>query len=307
MADGDGSRSGVQIDNHGVDDQEVDKHDAEPIPPQASAETQDLAETQNSAGTGEYGAGADVEDEAARADAERAAREDARHRDTPADAMVTDPADPASANGGDARPAQDTGGSAGTAEMPPASADAPGPPRNAGAGVAADARMAADADAGVAADAGARTTADDEAGMAADADALTAAEAPARASTEAASPSESTMDNVTETTAAGSAQDLAPGDVSMESVPDLWSADAISALRERWREVQLRFVDDPSAAATEADALVGEAIETLQTQLAMQRTDLAAWRTRDGGGDDTERLRVAVQRYREFLDRVLGV
>jgi hypothetical protein len=88
-------------------------------------------------------------------------------------------------------------------------------------------------------------------------------------------------------------------------VPDLWPADAITALRERWREVQPHFVDDPGAAATEADTLVGEAIETLQTELAMQRTDLAQWRA--GDREDTERLPVAVQRYREFLDRVLGL
>jgi hypothetical protein len=287
MAVGDENRSGIQIDNQEADNQEIDNQEAdnhgpaEPMPAQASVETQNSAETRDSAGTREFGA--DVEDEAARADAERAASEDARHRDTPADAMVSDPPDPASANGGAAWAAQDTGAPGGMAGMPAESADMPASPRD------ADARTAAETDAPTAAESGAGT----------------AAETPAPASTDAAPGS--TMDNGAETTAAGPAEDLAPGDVSMQSVPDLWPADAISALRERWREVQLRFVDDPSAAATEADTLVGEAIETLQTQLAMQRTDLAAWRDRNGGGDDTERLRVAVQRYREFLDRVLGV
>lgn len=275
MADSDATRSGVRVDNHEVDNHEVDKRDAaQPMPAQASADTQNSV-TQSSAEPREFGAGPDVEDEAARADAERAATDDAQHRDTPADAMVTDPADRAAVYGGDTRPAQDTGASPGTAEMPAKSADEPASPR----------------------DASARTD-----------DTRTAADTQTTSSTPFAGSSASTMDNgVAAGATSGQNKDLAPGDVSMQSVPELWPADAISALRDRWRDVQLRFVDDPNAAAAEADSLVGEAIETLQTQLAMQRTDLAAWRNRNDGGDDTERLRVAVQRYREFLDRVLGV
>ncbi|MGK5742447.1 hypothetical protein [Micromonospora sp. URMC 103] len=74
--------------------------------------------------------------------------------------------------------------------------------------------------------------------------------------------------------------------------------------RDRWRDVQLRFVDDPRAAAGEAEALVEEAIDALSAALAAQQTTLGGWQ--EAGSADTEELRMAVRRYRDFLDRVLG-
>ena len=99
--------------------------------------------------------------------------------------------------------------------------------------------------------------------------------------------------------------ELAPGDVAAEPINQLWPADAANGLRERWREIQLRFLDDPQAAAVDADNLAGEAIEALSGTLSNLRSDLAGWRGEDGA--DTEVLRVAVQRYRQFLDRVLAL
>lgn len=97
----------------------------------------------------------------------------------------------------------------------------------------------------------------------------------------------------------------APGEVEQSPVADLWPAAVADALRARWRELQLRFVDDPQGAAAEADAVAAEAVEALTSTLNAQRTELAQWRTdRDA---DTEGLRVAVQRYHAFLDRVLGL
>jgi hypothetical protein len=99
--------------------------------------------------------------------------------------------------------------------------------------------------------------------------------------------------------------ELSPGDVAQAPVVGLWPTHAAEALRERWHDLQLRFVDDPHHAAAQADFLVGEAIETLTGSLASVRTDLSDWRSEGAG--DTERLRVAVRRYREFLDRILGL
>jgi hypothetical protein len=96
---------------------------------------------------------------------------------------------------------------------------------------------------------------------------------------------------------------MAPGDVPDPGPVSLWPSGSVEALRERWREVQLAFVDDPGAAAAEADGLVNEAVQTLTTAMARQRTELAGWRNDES--DDTERLRLAVQRYRQFFDRVL--
>jgi hypothetical protein len=88
-----------------------------------------------------------------------------------------------------------------------------------------------------------------------------------------------------------------------KTIAELLPGDAAERLRQRWRDLQLRFVDNPHNVAEEADFLVGEAIEALTGALANTRGDLSRWRS-DGTGD-TEQLRLAVQRYREFLDRIL--
>ncbi|MBO4210060.1 hypothetical protein [Micromonospora echinofusca] len=75
--------------------------------------------------------------------------------------------------------------------------------------------------------------------------------------------------------------------------------------RDRWREVQLRFVDDPRAAAGEAREVVGDAIEAVARALAARRDELDGWQ--QSGSEDTEQLRVVVRRYRDLLDRLLGL
>ncbi|MFF5181506.1 hypothetical protein ACFY2Q_26040 [Micromonospora sp. NPDC000316] len=84
----------------------------------------------------------------------------------------------------------------------------------------------------------------------------------------------------------------------------LLEADTAQGFRDRWRDVQLRFVDDPHSAAGEAQSLVEEAIQALSSALAAQKTKLGGWQ--DAGSTDTEQLRMAVRNYRDFLDRVLG-
>ncbi|MDI6101957.1 hypothetical protein QLQ12_25390 [Actinoplanes sp. NEAU-A12] len=72
-------------------------------------------------------------------------------------------------------------------------------------------------------------------------------------------------------------------------------------LRDRWRDVQLRFVDDPKGATTDAAGLVDEAVDKLVQGLREQRGALAK------GTDDTESLRVELRSYRDILDRLLGL
>ncbi|GIF15388.1 hypothetical protein [Actinoplanes teichomyceticus] len=72
-------------------------------------------------------------------------------------------------------------------------------------------------------------------------------------------------------------------------------------LRERWRDIQLRFVDDPKGSTAEAAALVDETIEKLTDALRRHRGSLAS------GADDTEALRVELRAYRDVLDRLLGL
>ncbi|MFI5836359.1 hypothetical protein ACIA5A_22050 [Micromonospora sp. NPDC051300] len=121
-----------------------------------------------------------------------------------------------------------------------------------------------------------------------------------------------TVDPATATAAAGTVAGgaaLAGADrPTPGAVPDdaatLFAPDAAQGFRDRWRDVQLRFVDDPKAAVGEAESLVEEAIEALSTALREQRSKLGTWQ--ESGSSDTEQLRVAVRGYRDFLDRVLG-
>lgn len=84
--------------------------------------------------------------------------------------------------------------------------------------------------------------------------------------------------------------------------------ETVQEFRDRWREVQLRFVDDPSGAAADAQRLVEESVEALTTALAERRAELGRWQGDGATGDaaDTEQLRTVVRRHREFLDRILG-
>lgn len=72
-------------------------------------------------------------------------------------------------------------------------------------------------------------------------------------------------------------------------------------LRDRWRDVQLRFVDDPKGATSEASNLVDDAVDQLATALREHRSSFAK------GTDDTEALRVELRSYRDILDRLLGL
>jgi hypothetical protein len=75
--------------------------------------------------------------------------------------------------------------------------------------------------------------------------------------------------------------------------------------RDRWEEIQSRFVDDPQSSVEQADTLVIEVVQELQTMFGSERNALEAQWQR---GDDvqTEDLRVALQRYRAFFDRLLS-
>lgn len=99
--------------------------------------------------------------------------------------------------------------------------------------------------------------------------------------------------------------ELMPGDVPAEPITALWSGGDAERLRERWRDVQLRFVDDPRAAAGEAQALVEDALGSFAAALAARKNELGGWQATESG--DTEQLRMVVRRYRDLLDRLLGL
>ena len=76
--------------------------------------------------------------------------------------------------------------------------------------------------------------------------------------------------------------------------------------RERWDSIQTYFVDSPQQAVADADGLVAEVMQRIADTFAREREQLEEqW---DGGGDvSTEDLRVVLQRYRTFFDRLIHV
>ena len=85
----------------------------------------------------------------------------------------------------------------------------------------------------------------------------------------------------------------------------LFSEGDIGDLRGRWSNVQTGFVDEPRRAVEEADKLVAAVMQRLAEGFAKERANLEKqW---DGGDNvSTEDLRVALQRYRSFFDRLLN-
>lgn len=79
----------------------------------------------------------------------------------------------------------------------------------------------------------------------------------------------------------------------------------MSSLRQRWNDVQAGFVDDPRTAVQNAQTLVTEIVTELTETFTRERTNLESqW---SGGGQaDTEALRIALQRYRSFFNRLLS-
>ncbi|MCW2642737.1 MAG: hypothetical protein JWP76_5043 [Dactylosporangium sp.] len=93
------------------------------------------------------------------------------------------------------------------------------------------------------------------------------------------------------------------GDMPAMPPLGLWTDGYAQGVRERWRELQLRFIDDPHSVANDAEQVVEETVGALTASLNAFKADLDAWRH---GPGDTEQLRAAVHRYRDFLDRLLG-
>ncbi|MEU8801983.1 hypothetical protein [Spirillospora sp. NPDC048819] len=75
--------------------------------------------------------------------------------------------------------------------------------------------------------------------------------------------------------------------------------------RERWREVQSAFVDDPGLSVRKADDLASEAVDALGRAIAEHRRALSDG-LKDREHADTERLRLALRGYRDLLDRIFA-
>ena len=93
------------------------------------------------------------------------------------------------------------------------------------------------------------------------------------------------------------------GDDHLEA---LFDARHANELRDRWHALQTRFVDDPRKTVEEADSLVSELLQELARSFSEARTTLEGQWDRDGDVS-TEELRLNLQRYRSFFERLLAV
>ena len=94
------------------------------------------------------------------------------------------------------------------------------------------------------------------------------------------------------------------GGEGRERLEPLFDSSRERELRERWRGLQARFVDEPRDTVSEADSLVAELLRDLATSFDSARSKLEEqWSS--GADVSTEDLRVTLQRYRSFFERLL--
>ena len=89
------------------------------------------------------------------------------------------------------------------------------------------------------------------------------------------------------------------------SQEQLVSREAAMDFKTRWEAIQQGFVDDPRSAVSDADTLVSDVLKQLSDGFDEQHRQLEGqW---SNGEPDTEGLRSALQRYRDFFDRLLTI
>lgn len=110
----------------------------------------------------------------------------------------------------------------------------------------------------------------------------------------------------TENAATLTANDSRVAESRVRGSTPLFPSAELEGLRARWKEIQTAFVDEPRQAVEQADGLVASAMKRLAEVFAEERSGLEQQWDR-GDNVSTEALRVALQRYRAFFDRLLSV
>jgi hypothetical protein len=88
-----------------------------------------------------------------------------------------------------------------------------------------------------------------------------------------------------------------------EPIP-LFTESEMGDFRAQWSNVQTGFVDEPRRTVKDADKLVAAVMQRLAEGFANERSGLEKqWDS--GDNVSTEDLRIALQRYRSFFDRLL--
>jgi hypothetical protein len=89
------------------------------------------------------------------------------------------------------------------------------------------------------------------------------------------------------------------------SIP-LFAPGAADEFRTRWLDIQANFVDEPGVSVEQADLLVAEVMKQLARTFAQKRAKLEPQLVA-GEEISTEDLRIALQHYRSFFDRLLTI
>ncbi|NXY97027.1 hypothetical protein HYE82_22115 [Streptomyces sp. BR123] len=133
---------------------------------------------------------------------------------------------------------------------------------------------------------------------AADTGGLTAAAARTDATDETAGADE------TEAGRTGAGETTGAGTAEADATPLMPESEAAD-FRDQWSRIQAGFVDDPKESVRAADGLVAAVMQHLAGTFASHKEDLEhQWSS--GGEVATEDLRLALQRYRSFFNRLLS-
>ena len=92
----------------------------------------------------------------------------------------------------------------------------------------------------------------------------------------------------------------------METNTPLFEHGETEEFRSQWNNIQVQFVDEPRRSVEQADELVAQTMKRLAEMFARERERLEQDWDR-GDNVSTEDLRIALQRYRSFFDRLLSV
>ena len=98
-----------------------------------------------------------------------------------------------------------------------------------------------------------------------------------------------------------------PNETGSDDTPtSLLPEDECNKLRQQWSDIQTSFVDEPRSAVQQADNLVAISMKRVAEMFADERAKLESQWDRSGNVS-TEDLRVALQRYRSFFQRLLTI
>jgi hypothetical protein len=93
---------------------------------------------------------------------------------------------------------------------------------------------------------------------------------------------------------------------NQEKLAPLFAPQVCDEFRHRWDQVQFSFVDDPKRAVREGDELVAHVMKSLAQTFSQERAKLEKELGQNDAGS-TENLRIALQRYRSFFQRLLSL